>query len=278
MEIINLTDGYKLDHRRQYPEGTEYVYSNWTPRSFKLKPEAKEGVVVFGIQYLIKEYFIDQFNKNFFNLPKKQAVKAFKRRVDSFLGPNNVGTEHIEALHDLGYLPIRVKALPEGTLCPFRVPCMTIRNTDPKFFWITNFLETLISCTLWLPMTTATTARLFKKNLIKHARKTGWEDGFLGFSCHDFSMRGMAGYEAALMSGMAWLTSWNGSETIPAHEGVEYYYNADPDQELISATIPATEHSVACASALSIDVSEVILDDNGKIIGYIDSQKREFKI
>lgn len=278
MEIINLTDGYKLDHRRQYPEGTEYVYSNWTPRSFKLKPEAKEGVVVFGIQYLIKEYFIDQFNKNFFNLPKEQAVKAFKRRVDSFLGPNNVGTEHIEALHDLGYLPIRVKALPEGTLCPFRVPCMTIRNTDPKFFWITNFLETLISCTLWLPMTTATTARLFKKNLIKHARKTGWEDGFLGFSCHDFSMRGMAGYEAALMSGMAWLTSWNGSETIPAHEGVEQYYNADPDNELISATIPATEHSVACASALSIDVSEVILDDKGKIIGYIDSQKREFKI
>lgn len=212
-EAILLTDGYKLDHRGQYPEGTEYVYSNWTPRSCHYYPETEEGAVVFGIQYFIKEYLMKQFQEDFFNKPKDMAVTEFKRRVDTFLGPNNVGTKHIEELHDLGYLPIRIKALPEGTLCPIRVPALTFINTHPDFFWLTNYFETLISTTLWLPMTSATTARLYKKELIRHARKTGFKDVDLNFLIHDFSMRGMAGVEAAIMSGMGHMTSFLGSYT-----------------------------------------------------------------
>ena len=86
MEIINATDGYKLGHHRMYPEGTEQVYSNWTPRSNKYFPEATEGSVVFGIQYLIKKYLIDEFNQNFFGLPKEKAVEMFYRRVHNFVG------------------------------------------------------------------------------------------------------------------------------------------------------------------------------------------------
>lgn len=178
-EAILLTDGYKLDHRRQYPENTEYVYSNWTPRSCHYYPEATEGAVVFGIQYFIKEYLMKQFQQD--------------------------------------------------------------------FFWLTNYFETLISTTLWLPMTSATTARLYKKELIRHARKTGFKDVDLNFLVHDFSMRGMAGVEAAIMSGMGHMTSFCGSETIPAIAGLEEYYNANAGEELIAATIPATEHSVMCA-------------------------------
>lgn len=246
-EAILLTDGYKLDHRRQYPEGTEYVYSNWTPRSCHYYPEASEGAVVFGIQYFIKEYLMKQFQQDFFDKPKDVAVAEFKRRVDTFLGPDNVGTKHIEELHDLGYLPIRIKALPEGTLCPIRVPALTFINTHPDFFWLTNYFETLISTALWLPMTSATTARLYKKELMRHARKTGFKDVDLNFLIHDFSMRGMAGVEAAIMSGMGHMTSFCGSETIPAIAGLEEYYNANAEKELIAATIPATEHSVMCA-------------------------------
>lgn len=131
-EAILLTDGYKLDHRRQYPENTEYVYSNWTPRSCHYYPEATEGAVVFGIQYFIKEYLM--------------------------------------------------------------------------------------------------------KELIRHARKTGFKDVDLNFLIHDFSMRGMGH-----------MTSFCGSETIPAIAGLEEYYNADADKELIAATIPDAEHSVMCA-------------------------------
>lgn len=250
-EAILLTDGYKLDHRRQYPEGTEIVYSNWTPRSCNYFSEAKDGVVVFGIQYFIKEYLMKQFNEMFFAKPKKEAVKAFKRRIDTFLGSQNqVGISHIEELHDLGYLPIEIKALPEGTLCPIKVPALTFKNTLPHFYWLTNYFETLISCTLWLPMTSATSARLYKQELIRHAKKTGFEHDFLGFLCHDFSMRGMAGVEAAIMSGMGHMTSFVGSETIPAIGALEEYYNANADKELIAATVPATEHSVMCAGGM----------------------------
>lgn len=247
-ETILLTDGYKLGHHFQYPEGTQMVYSNWTPRSSKYLPEAEEGAVVFGIQYLIKEYLIKQFNKSFFELPKEQAVKEFYDRVNNFVGIDNVGIEHIEALYDLGYLPIEIKALPEGSICPIRVPMMTIKNTKDEFFWLTNYLETLISTTLWLPCTSATSARLYKKELKRHAIRTGFPDDVnIGFSCHDFSMRGMAGVEAAIMSGMAHMTAFCGSETIPAIRAVEEYYNADSSKELVAATVPATEHSVMCA-------------------------------
>ena len=247
-ETIRLTDGYKLGHHFQYPKGTEMVYSNWTPRSCKYFPEASEGSVVFGIQYLIKEYLIKQFNENFFNLPKAQAIMEFHDRVDNFVGISNVGIGHIEALYDLGYLPIEIKALPEGSVCPIRVPMMTIKNTLPEFFWLTNYLETLISSVLWLPCTSATSARLYKKELKRHAKRTSFPgDVNIGFACHDFSMRGMAGIEAAIVSGMAHMTSFCGSETIPAIRAIEEYYNADSSKELVAATVPATEHSVMCA-------------------------------
>lgn len=210
MEIINATDGYKLGHQRMYPEGTQMVYSNWTPRSNRYFPEATEGSVVFGIQYFVKKYLIEEFNK-WFALPKEEAIKQFAYRVGNFVDLNQVGTKHIEELYDLGYLPIEIKALPEGSICPIRVPMMTIKNTLPDFFWLTNYLETLISCTLWLPCTSATSARLYKKRLMEHARKTGFpEEVNLGFSCHDFSMRGMAGLDAAIISGMAHMTSFCG--------------------------------------------------------------------
>jgi len=255
-ECILLTDGYKLDHRRQYPEGTEFVYSNWTPRSNSYFPEATDGAVVFGVQYMIKKFFIDEFNKGFFKRPKDEVVNEFAHRVREFLGEEafqKIGTKHIEDLWELGYLPIKIKALPEGTVCPIRVPALTFINTKPEFFWLTNYFETLISNTLWLPMTSATTSRLFLKELSRHAKKTGYYDDpnvVLGFSCHDFSMRGMSGIEATIASGMGHLTSFCGTESIPAIKAAERYYNADSSKGTIGSTVPATEHSVMCAGGM----------------------------
>lgn len=253
MNPILLTDGYKLGHHRQYPKGTQYVYSNWTPRSNTYFPEATEGSVVFGIQYFIKEYLIKQFNEHFFNKPKEQAIKEFVDIVDPFTGIDSVGTAHIEALHDLGYLPIKIKALPEGTVCPIRCPMLTIVNTLPEFFWLTNYLETLLSCTLWMPCTTATTSRLYRKELERHAKVTAFpEEVEKGFLCHDFSMRGMGGIEASIISGMAWLSSFIGSESLPAITKIKEYY---PTNNLIAATVPATEHSVMCAGGMDDEFS-----------------------
>lgn len=257
LETILLTDGYKLDHRRQYPEGTEYVYATFIPRTNQWYPEAYEGSVVFGIQYFIKKYLVEEFTNNFFNLPLQDILDAYDRRIKTFLGQDAfdaIGHKHIEELHNLGYLPIRIKALKEGTLCPLGVPVLSIINTHPDFFWLPNYLETLLSTTLWLPMTSATTARLSKKALVEHAIKTGFSNDNLGFLCHDFSMRGMAGVESAIMSGMAHLTSWNGSETLPAIAALEEYYNANAEHELLAATVPATEHSVMEAGSKESEI------------------------
>ena len=248
-ETILLTDGYKLNHHNMYPEGIEMVYSNWTPRSNKFFPEAKDGAVVFGIQYLINEYLIKQFNEGFFNRPWDEVSKEYKFRTDNFTG--DTGIEHIKALHKLGYLPIEIKALPEGSVCPIRVPMLTIKNTLPEFAWLTNYLETLLSNVLWMPCTSATGARIAKKQLVEHAKKTGFpKDVELGFCCHDFSMRGMSSIEASIVSGMAHMTSFCGSETIPAIRALEEYYNADSSKELVAATIPASEHSIECSNAV----------------------------
>lgn len=258
-ETMLLTDGYKLAHHKMYPQGIELVYSNFTPRSNKFFPEAKDGAVVFGLQYLIKKYLIDEFNKNFFNRPKGEVLYEYERRMGTFTGDHDV--KHIEALYDLGYLPIMIKALPEGSLCPIRVPMFTVQNTHPDFAWLTNYLETLISNVVWLPSTSATAARLFKKRLKEHAKKTNFpEDIELGFLCHDFSMRGMSSIESTEVSGMAHLTSFCGSESVPALWAAEEYYHANPEEMLVAGTVPATEHSIECSNAV-FDV-----DENGNMI------------
>jgi nicotinamide phosphoribosyltransferase len=243
MHSIFLIDGYKADHRSQYPKGTEYVYSNFTARK-SMNPEITK-VVVFGIQYFIKKYLIEDFNQNFFGVDKSAAVAAYKDIMDGYIGPDKITTEHIAELHDLGYLPIKIKALPEGSRCPMGVPFVTVVNTDKRFGWLTNYLETIMSCILWGPMTSATVAFQFRKIMTEYAVKTGSSLDFVKWQGHDFSFRGMFGLEAALMSGAAHLTSFTGTDTIPAIHFAKKYYNAEG---LIGGSVPATEHSVASAN------------------------------
>lgn len=244
MNPLLLTDGYKLDHRRQYPDGTTLVYSNWTPRRSRL--EGVDEVVFFGLQYFIKKYILEDFEQYFFKQPKEKVVNAYTRRVNNYLGPNKVGTQHIEALHDLGFIPMVFKALPEGASVPLRVPVFTIYNTRPEFFWLTNYFETLLSAAIWLPCTSATIAKQYRKILNRYAGETSSQSGFVDWQGHDFSMRGMAGIEAGLTSAAAHLLSFTGTDTIPAIDFLETYYNADVEQELVGGSVAATEHSVMC--------------------------------
>lgn len=253
MHINPLTqiDWYKGDHRRQYPAGTELVYSNFTPRSTKHAPKVpgvNDKVVFFGLQYFIKWFLIETFNDNFFKLPKERAVGAYKRRVETSLGPGAIPLEHIEALHDLGYLPISIRALPEGTAVDEKIPVLTIENTRPDQFWLTNYLETILSNMLWKPSTSATTAYKYKQLLSRFAKETGADAGFVQFQAHDFSFRGMNGPHDASASGAGHLTSFVGTDTVPAIDLLEQYYKANAENELIGCSVPATEHSVMTMS------------------------------
>lgn len=242
---ILLKDGYKVGHKFQYPNGTEFVYSNFTPRSSRI-PGIDE-VVFFGLQYFIKEYLINDYNDNFFSRPKDEVVAQYKRRIDGYLGPDAVDVSHIGALHDLGYLPLIIKAVPEGTRIPIRIPVFTVMNTHPDFFWLTNALETIISAVVWPAITSATIANEYLRVFNEYEKKTfGSVGGFVPWQGHDFSFRGMFGLEAAMISAAAHLLSFDGTDTIPAIDFLEEYYNANSDLELIGGSVAATEHSVMC--------------------------------
>lgn len=252
MHINPLTaiDFYKADHRRQYPKGTTEVYSNFTPRNSRLAhgmlSSFDNKVVFFGLQYFIKNFLIESWGKYFFSEPKEKVLKKYQHRMDHALGIGAISCEHISKLHDLGYLPIRIKALPEGARIPIGVPLLTIVNTHPDFFWLTNYLESVISCYLWKPITSATTAYEYKKLLTFYAMKTGADFEMIPFQAHDFSFRGMSSLQDTATSGAAHLTSFYGTDSVTAIDLLEDYYMADASKEPIGMSVPATEHSVMC--------------------------------
>lgn len=255
MKMFPLTqcDGYKLGHYKMYQEGSELIYSNFTPRTdrlFKGSSLYDNKMVVFGIQGFIKEFLIEQFNEGFFSQPKEKVVGKYKRRVDAYLGKDAIGVEHIAALHDLGYLPLEVRSIQEGNRVPMKVPVMTVHNTVPEFYWLTNYLETVWSNSIWKSMTNATVAFEYKRVFDKYAELTGSPKDLVVWQGHDFSLRGMSGPEDGARSGAAHLTSFCGTDTVSAIDYVEDYYGADVEKELVAMSVPATEHSVATSNIL----------------------------
>lgn len=250
---ILAADFYKIGHPFQYPKGTTEIYSNFTPRSNRLGVADK--VVNFGLQGFILDFLMVSFNNNFFALPKSAVIAEYNRRNDGALGPGSVDSSHIAALHDLGYLPLEIKALPEGALVGMKVPLLTVRNTLPEFFWLTNYIETALSAELWKPVTTATTAYEYRKLLQSFAVKTGSPLDFVLWQGHDFSMRGQSSVEDAAKSGAGHLTSFLGTDTIPAIQRIEQSYGGL--QTFVGGSVPATEHAVMCAGGFD-DEQETI--------------------
>ena len=234
MNPLLLVDFYKPYHQTMYPKGMTKLYSNFTPRKSRI--EGVNKVVAFGMQHFISNYLIEKFNNDFFDVELSEILCEYKRHIP-------IDIKGVEALHKLGYLPIEIKALPEGSLCPIGVPMITITNTHPDFAWLVNYLETLLSCMLWQPITSATIAYEYKKLLNKYALETTGSTEGVQWQGHDFSMRGMSSVESAILSGMGHLLSFTGTDTIPAIYQLEDSYKAEG---LIGASVPATEHSVMC--------------------------------
>jgi len=252
MKLNPLTtcDFYKTSHRPMYPTGTEMVYSNFTPRSTRLFPTVKSvadnRVVFVGLQGFMKWFLQDVFTEGFFDKPKTQVVRAYKRRMDNALGPDMVTVEHIEDLHDLGYLPLEIMALPEGSKVDPKVPLFTVHNTLPEFFWLVNYLETVFSNSVWKSIVNATTAYRYRQVLEHFADLTGTPKEVVGIQAHDFSCRGMGGPYDSAMAGLAHLVFFEGTDTISAIDYAEDYYGANSDEELVGCSVPSTEHSVMC--------------------------------
>lgn len=244
------TDSYKLDHRRvaALAGETTKVYSNWTNRGTRIA--GVEKVVHFGLQAVLQE--ITDTWAPFFEADEDLVVELYRERTANFL-PAGIDFDHIRALHRLGYLPLEVKAVAEGTRVPLRVPTFTIENTVPEFYWLTNYVETIISAKYWQPSTAATIAYEVRKVMDDWAKLTGTAPETVDFQGHDFSFRGMQGEQAAAASGAAHLVSFCGTDSLVSMDFIDHYYGG----EYLAASVPATEHSVMCAGAAVIGEKEL---------------------
>jgi nicotinamide phosphoribosyltransferase len=250
------TDGYKVGHRLMLAPGTTRLYGTWIPRSTKRAPKGIDKIVSFG-QQLTMRWLHDEFEENFFNLKKDDAMQ-FTRDMSLYLGMEYDGS-HFENLHDLGYLPIRVKSLEEGIETGANIPHMTFINTVKGFGWLTLYLETIISSLAWKPSTSATLALKYRRNLEEWVMKTDPSNSWLiDFLAHDFSARGLSPWDM-LSSGLGHATSFKGSDTLVVIPGARYFYDEPKDSTSIFS-VNASEHSVSTTKIFTVGEQQMISD------------------
>ncbi len=240
------TDFYKVGHINQYNPLTTLIFSNFTPRASKLfqhfVSNAPHAVLVAGVQGVIQSFVIELWNEGFFKQPKEKVVGQYKRLVDKSLNVD-LDVTHIEALHDLGYLPLEIRCLPEGTLCPIQVPVYTVHNTDDRFAWLTNYFESGLSAETWKVMTNATTAFNYRLLFERYAEKTCDNNLHVDFQGHDFAFRGLSGIYDGYGSSFGHVLVFKGTDTVLAIQYAEDFYGAE--DTFVAGSIPASEHSVA---------------------------------
>lgn len=251
-----LIDFYKAVHSDMLPKKIEKSVSYFTPRMSRIKMWDK--VVMFGLQAFIKTYLIEYFNKEFFEKTIEEAVGEYNRVLNAALGKNAFKSEKIEKLHRLGYLPIEIKALPEGTKVPMHVPMFEISNTHPDFAWLPQALESLISAEMWHPMLSATVGATYREIVNKYYDISVDNNIPRAKALGDFSFRGQECLQSAVKSSAGWCLSFLNTATVPVIPFLEQMYNCDCEKEEVALGAVSTEHSVMCSN-YAVDGDEITL-------------------
>lgn len=250
------TDGYKIGHKAMLAPGTQYLYGTWIPRSTKYAPKGIKKILSAG-QQLTWRWLHDEFQENFFNQPKSVAT-SFAKDMSMYLGLDFDG-KHFEDLHDLGYLPIRVKALPEGVETLPNIPHQTFVNTKAGYAWLTLYLETIVSSLSWKTTTSASIALHYRRQATEWVLKTDPTNAWLiDFLCHDFSARGLDPF-STLASGLGHAMSFRGSDSILVIPGARYFYG-EPENEVCINSVNASEHSVSTTKIFTVGEKEMLSD------------------
>ena len=251
---ILLSDTYKQVHHNMFPRGLTKLVSYWTPRRSMLKEQ--DHMVFFGLQAFIKEYLITYFKRDFFKLSTDEVQELYTISMDIQLGEGNYDISPILKLHELGYLPIQIRALPEGTLVPMGVPCIEITNTYPDFAWVVQWIECILQVELWKPCAHATIGHMYRELANFYYKKTCDDILRPEMACSDFGMRGMSCMEEAERCSVAWLLSFDKTSTIPAIDYLDKYYFNDCSVSHIGIGAISTEHAVM-ASNYAVDGDEI---------------------
>jgi len=257
LNSLYLTDGYKVGHKKMLALGTSRLYGTWIPRSTKYAPKGINKIVSFG-QQMVWKWLHDEFQENFFDVKDKDLALEFTNDMSLYLGLEYDG-KHFEDLWNLGYLPVRVKSLPEGIETKPNIPHMTFVNTVDGFAWLTLYLETIVSSLAWKPSTSATIAKLYRRQAEYWVKKTDPSSLFLvDYLCHDFSARGLSPWDM-ISSGLGHSTSFRGSDTLPVIPASRYFYN-EPKNEVCINSVNASEHSVSTTKIFTVGEQQMISD------------------
>lgn len=241
-----LIDFYKAVHSDMiHPKMTKSM-SYYTPRMSRV--DRWDKVVMFGLQMFCKTWLIDYFNTYFFDMPKEEVVAEYRRVLDASLGKGIYDYKKIEKLHDLGYLPIEIVALPEGTMVPIHVPMFGITNTHPEFAWLPQALESLISAEMWYPQITATVGKTYRDIVNKYYDLTCEDSVPREKALGAFDFRGDMGVDAALKAGAGWCMSFVNTATVPVIPYLEEMFQADCTKEEVAFGAVSTEHFVMCSN------------------------------
>lgn len=251
-----LIDFYKAVHAEMLPEKITKSVSYFTPRMSRVN--RWDSVVMFGLQGFIKTYLIDYFNKWFFNRPFAEVIGEYKRIMDASLGENAYKIEKIEQLRKLGYLPIEIVALPEGTIVPMHVPMFGITNTHKDFAWLPQSLESLISAESWHPMIAATVGYTYRQIVNHYYDLTCDDETSRARALGAFDFRGEECTDSAIKAGAGWCLSFLNTATVPTIPYLEKNYKCDCTKESVAFGSPSTEHSVMCSN-FAVDGDEITL-------------------
>lgn len=251
-----LIDYYKAVHAEMLPQKMTRSVSYFTPRMSRI--DRWDKVVMFGLQGMIKTYLIDYFNQEFFDRPFAEVIAEYKRVLDNTLGQKVYGIEKIEKLHRLGYLPIEIVALPEGTRVPVHVPMFGITNTHPDFAWLPQALESLISAESWHPMIAATVGYTYRQIVNRYYDLTCDDTIDRAKALGAFDFRGEECTESAIKAGAGWCLSFLNTATVPVVPYLEETYCCDCTKEPVAFGSPSTEHAVMCSN-YAVDGDEITL-------------------
>lgn len=247
------TDFYKACHHAQYNEDIEYLTGYYTPRMTRLKLQDK--VVMSLLQSVLQDYFVERFEEYFFDRGEREVLEEYAYILEQTIGEkvSKDALKRVRELHRLGYLPIKISAIPEGTLVPVKVPMFEISNTHPDYTWLVFALETLMSTSLWHAMISTTVGYQYRQIVNKWFDKTV-DNANPNSALGDFSLRGQESMESGTKSSAGFLFSHVNTATIPAIPYLARYYDT-PYKEVGKGAI-STEHSVMCSN-YSIDGDEI---------------------
>lgn len=251
-----LIDFYKAVHAEMLPTKITKSVSYFTPRMSRVRMWNK--VVMFGLQGFVKTYLIDYFNERFFERPIDEVISEYERIMDASLGKGVYGLQKIKDLHALGYLPIEIWALPEGTKVPMHVPMFCITNTHDDFAWLPQALESLISAEAWHPMLAATVGATYRDIVNKFYDETCDDSVSRNKVLGSFDFRGEECTDSAIKAAAGWCLSFVNTATVPVIPYLEKLYNCDCTKESVAFGSPSTEHAVMCSN-YAVDGDEITL-------------------